>query len=187
MAVIATGSIRRRAQWLNRYPHHRLENIRGNVDTRLKKARNQGWHGAIFAKAGLDRLNLQPANMLVLDWMIPAPAQGIVAIVSRTEDKQIHAALQSVGDSTSFMQATCERSFMNRLEGGCSAPIGAYANVNNGIIHLVGVLLQKDGSEKVNIELSARINEYAQLGLSAADQVLKSGGNHIMDKLREDA
>src|SRR4030095_14454511 len=77
-AVIATSSIRRKAQWLNRYPNHAIENLRGNVNTRLKKVSERNWNGAVFAAAGLERINLRPSNSIELDWMLPAPAQGAI-------------------------------------------------------------------------------------------------------------
>ncbi|RYY52870.1 MAG: hydroxymethylbilane synthase, partial [Chitinophagaceae bacterium] len=76
--LIATSSLRRKAQWLNRFPNSRFENLRGNVNTRLRKLGESNWHGAIFAAAGLERINLRPAAAVELDWMLPAPAQGAI-------------------------------------------------------------------------------------------------------------
>ena len=80
-AIIATSSIRRKAQWLHRYPTHAIENLRGNVNTRLRKLNESDWQGAIFAAAGLERIGLRPKNSIDLDWMLPAPAQGAVVVV----------------------------------------------------------------------------------------------------------
>src|SRR5919112_5196615 len=85
-ATIATSSIRRKAQWLHRYPNHRFENLRGNVNTRLRKVAEQHWAGAIFAAAGLERIALRPQNAVNLEWMLPAPAQGAIMVVCRTDD-----------------------------------------------------------------------------------------------------
>jgi len=85
-AVIATSSIRRKAQWLHRFPHHHIEILRGNVNTRLKKVIDNNWHGAIFAAAGLERIDLRPPNCIELDWMLPAPAQGAIMVVCRERD-----------------------------------------------------------------------------------------------------
>ena len=85
-AVIATSSIRRKAQWLHRYPNHTIENLRGNVNTRLQKVKENNWQGAIFAAAGLERINLRPQNCIELDWMLPAPAQGAIMVVCREDD-----------------------------------------------------------------------------------------------------
>ena len=86
-AVIATSSTRRIAQWLHRYPNHTIENLRGNVNTRLRKVNENSWNGAIFAAAGLERIGLRPENSADLDWMLPAPAQGAITIVCRNDDK----------------------------------------------------------------------------------------------------
>ncbi|MEO6916443.1 MAG: hydroxymethylbilane synthase, partial [Chitinophagaceae bacterium] len=87
ISVIATSSIRRKAQWLNRFPHHQLVNLRGNVNTRLQKLKVSEWDGAIFAQAGLERINVRPENSTVLNWMLPAPAQGAIMIVCRKNDE----------------------------------------------------------------------------------------------------
>ena len=84
--TIATSSIRRRAQWLNRYPADETDNLRGNVNTRLRKVAESNWHGAIFAAAGLERIGLRPADAVSLDWMLPAPAQGAIVVVCKEND-----------------------------------------------------------------------------------------------------
>ena len=84
--TIATSSIRRKAQWLNRFPNHNIENLRGNVNTRLKKVEESSWDGAIFAAAGLERISLRPQNSIELNWMLPAPAQGAIMVVCREGD-----------------------------------------------------------------------------------------------------
>ena len=85
--VVATGSLRRRAQWLSRYPDNEIVGLRGNVNSRMQKLEDSSWRGAIFAKAGLERIGLLPESHEVLDWMVPAPAQGALMVVGRSEDK----------------------------------------------------------------------------------------------------
>src|SRR5438045_1616543 len=97
-ATIATSSIRRIAQWLNRYPNHSIENLRGNVNTRLKKVGENNWNGAIFAAAGLERINLRPENSVDLDWMLPAPAQGAIMVVCREDDPVSFEACKNFND-----------------------------------------------------------------------------------------
>ena len=92
--TIATRSIRRIAQWLHRYPNSFIENLRGNVNTRLRKLKESNWYGAIFAAAGLERINLRPANSIDLDWMLPAPAQGAIMVVCRTNDENAFKYVQ---------------------------------------------------------------------------------------------
>src|ERR1019366_126052 len=111
VAVIATSSIRRIAQWLNRYPNHSFENLRGNVNTRLRKINEHNWNGAIFAAAGLERINLRPANSIDLDWMLPAPAQGAIAIVCRTGDKFSFEVGNAFSDEATGLCTKIERDF----------------------------------------------------------------------------
>ena len=84
--TIATGSLRRNAEWLHKYPKHQVVNLRGNVNTRLKKLAKNDWNGAVFATAGLERINLKPENYITLDWMIPAPAQGAMVVLAMAND-----------------------------------------------------------------------------------------------------
>ena len=97
--TIATSSIRRKAQWLNRYPNHTIENLRGNVNTRLRKVQENNWNGAIFAAAGLERINLRPENAIELDWMLPAPAQGAIMVVCREADDFCLEACELLNDA----------------------------------------------------------------------------------------
>jgi len=84
--TIATSSIRRKCQWINKYPNHKIEILRGNVDTRLEKLKKSNWDGAIFAQAGLERLELNLKNSIILDWMVPSAAQGAIAMAIREKD-----------------------------------------------------------------------------------------------------
>src|SRR5688572_19800944 len=129
--VIATSSIRRKAQWLHRYPNHTIDNLRGNVNTRLKKVEESNWNGAIFAAAGLERINLRPENSVDLDWMLPAPAQGAIMITCRKDDTITFIPLQSFNDPDTVICTRVERDFLRTLLGGCSTPISALAEVNN--------------------------------------------------------
>src|SRR5258706_1516051 len=116
-AIIATSSIRRKSQWLHRFPKHKLLNVRGNVGTRLKKFMEKGWDGIIFARAGLERLSLLPKDFTVLDWMLPAPAQGAIAIVCREEDENIYQACRKINHEQTEIRIGIEREFLYHLEG----------------------------------------------------------------------
>src|SRR5215813_757627 len=118
--VIATSSIRRKAQWLHRYPNHSVENLRGNVNTRLRKVEESNWNGAIFAAAGLERINLRPQNSIELDWMLPAPAQGAIMVVCREGDDYCLDASENFNDSDTALCTKIERDFLRTLLGGCS-------------------------------------------------------------------
>lgn len=183
--TIATGSLRRRAQWLNRYPHHQVVGLRGNVNTRLKKLNDNEWKGAIFAKAGLERLDLLPENHLELDWMIPAPAQGAMVVVALETDLQTIAATSALNHKESDICTHVERDFLKTLEGGCTAPIGAHAKIEGGKMLFHGILNSADGKEMVDITEEASPSEYKDLGKRCADRVLKDGGKEIMQQLRD--
>ncbi|WP_353776919.1 hydroxymethylbilane synthase [Winogradskyella sp. 3972H.M.0a.05] len=181
-AVIATGSLRRRAQWLNRYPTHRTEDLRGNVNTRLQKLEdNEHWNGAIFAAAGLGRIGLTPKNTVKLDWMVPAPAQGAVVITALEEDKEMLTVCAEINHQETEICTTIERKFLNLLEGGCTAPIGALAYIKNDEVNFKGVLLSNDGSKKIEVNKVAKVGEHHDIANFCASYVIERGGKRLMD------
>ncbi|MGG9960393.1 hydroxymethylbilane synthase [Ferruginibacter sp. SUN106] len=182
--TIATSSIRRKAQWLNRFPNHILENLRGNVNTRLRKVAESNWHGAIFAAAGLERINLRPVNSIELNWMLPAPAQGAIMVVCRQGDDFCLDACGHFNDTNTAICTKIERDFLRILLGGCSTPISALAEVNNDTIIFKGNILSVDGKEKVVIEKNIPIAEADNFGKIAAAYLLANGGQKIADDIR---
>jgi len=186
VATIATGSLRRQAQWLNRYPHHNVVDLRGNVNTRLKKLAESNWNGAVFAEAGLERINLLPEEFTTLDWMIPAPAQGAMVVVTMENDIFCTEAVAKLNHGPSDVATFIERQFLKRLEGGCTAPIGALVTFIDNEIRLEGVLLSIDGKEKLHIEkvLPAGSN-YMEFGNECADQILANGGAELMASIKD--
>lgn len=183
--TIATSSIRRKAQWLNRYPHHNIENLRGNVNTRLTKVAESNWHGAIFAAAGLERINLRPANSIELDWMLPAPAQGAIMVVCREGDNKIAAACKAFNDDDTALCTKIERDFLRTLLGGCSTPISALAEVKNGQVRFAGNILSVDGREKASVEKVIEKNAAANAGHLLAQELLANGGKAIADQIQK--
>ena len=181
-AVIATSSLRRKAQWLNRYPNHIIENLRGNVQTRLQKLTDSHWDGAIFAAAGLDRLNIKPENTTNLEWMIPAPAQGALMVVARDDNQQWMKKLNALSDADTERCVLEERCFLRTLEGGCTAPIGAHAKINQGLIHFEGCITRLDGSKHVVVKQSFTL-ETKYIGEKAAHVLLDKGGDKIIQDL----
>ena len=145
--TIATGSLRRKAQWLHKYPTHTVVNLRGNVNTRLQKLQDNSWQGAIFAKAGLERIDVLPSRYTSLDWMTPAPAQGAMTIVALEKDPFCIEAAQKLNDTPSQICTQIERDFLRTLEGGCTAPIGALAKIEGDTIEYKGCLLSLDGAK----------------------------------------
>ena len=151
-ATIATSSIRRIAQWLHRYPNHDMVNLRGNVNTRLRKIGEQPWHGAIFAAAGVERIHLRPAESIDLDWMLPAPAQGAIMVVCRENDEALMDGCSCMNDESTARCTKIERDFLRTLLGGCSTPISALATEVAGSIIFKGNICSTNGKELMSIE-----------------------------------
>jgi len=180
-AVIATGSLRRKAQWLHRYPSHTVVDLRGNVNTRLKKIEeNEDWNGAIFAAAGLNRIQLTPENSVNLNWMIPAPAQGAIMICALEENTYAFDAAAKLNHEESEICTTIERDFLNALEGGCTAPIGALAFIKDEQVHFKGALFSKDGKQKIEVSKSSKLSEAHTIAKYSAGTILQKGGKRIM-------
>lgn len=184
-ATIATGSIRRKAQWVHHYPKHTIVDLRGNVNTRLRKLQENDWDGAVFAAAGLERINLRPENSIELDWMLPAPAQGAIMIACRETDSFMLDACKLLNDPETEICTCAERDFLKTLLGGCSTPISAYAFINNNIIYFEGNILTTDGKEKVEIKKEGKVNLKNEIGKKAAEELLKAGGKKILDTLKD--
>ena len=185
IANIATSSIRRKAQWLHRYPHHQIHNLRGNVNTRLRKLEESGWDAAIFAQAGLERIHLRPEHSIVLDWMLPAPAQGAIMVACRKDDKYARESCLLFNDNHTEICTRIERDFLRALLGGCSTPISALAEVDNGQLVFKGNILSPDGSSKAAIEKTVMLHDASNVGKDAAAELLSNGGKGIADLIRK--
>lgn len=184
-ATIATGSVRRMAQWLHRYPFHQVENLRGNVNTRLRKVEENNWEGGIFAAAGLERIGLRPEKSIELDWMLPAPAQGAILVVCREGDAPAFEACQSFHDEATALCTKIERDFLSTLMGGCSTPIAALAEIREGSLCFRGNILSPDGRQKASIEKTLPVSDASALGRLAASDILADGGQAIVEKIRK--
>lgn len=186
--TIATSSIRRKAQWLHRYPQHNIENLRGNVNTRLQKVADSNWNGAIFAAAGLDRIEKRPEQSIELDWMLPAAAQGAIMIVCREEDGATREICALLNDSATALCTKIERDFLRTLFGGCSTPISALAIIDENLLSFTGNILSLDGSqqldafEQVKLDTDPQILE--SIGTSAATALLAKGADKIVEAIR---
>ena len=183
--TIATGSLRRQAQWLHRYPNHKVVDLRGNVNTRLQKLKDNDWQGAIFAKAGLQRINLLPADFIDLNWMLPAPAQGAMVIVALENDEFCIEATSKLNDYNSEICTHIEREFLRTLEGGCTAPIGAFAEIIDNEILFKGCLFSLDGKTKLDIEKKVLTSKYKGFGKECATFILNNGGSELMLSIKK--
>lgn len=182
--TIATSSVRRKAQWLNRYPNHVLDNLRGNVNTRMRKLEESNWNGAIFAGAGLERIGLRPSNSIDLDWMLPAPSQGAIMIACREHDPQAFDATHQLNDDATATCTKIEKDFLRVLMGGCTTPISALATIQENTVHFRGNVLSLDGKQKAEIEKEVPVSEAGTLGEQAAEEILQKGGASIIESIR---
>ncbi|MFZ4678566.1 MAG: hydroxymethylbilane synthase [Flavobacterium sp.] len=187
-ATIATGSLRRQAQWWNKYPNHTVVDLRGNVNTRMQKLKDNDWNGAVFAAAGLERINLKPDIFINLDWMIPAPAQGAMVVLAMENDGFTIDAVSQLNYIETEICTYIERQFLRTLEGGCTAPIGALAKYdeNDDTIDFKGILLSIDGKQKLEIDKTVDISEWKKLGFNAAQEILENGGTELMKEIKNE-
>ena len=184
--IIATSSVRRKAQWLHRFPGHTIENIRGNVNTRLRKLAESNWLGAIFAAAGLERIGLKPANSIDLTWMLPAPAQGAIMVTARKGDERTLRACNRINHVQTAFCVKAERDFLSELMGGCATPISALATLSKDQLHFTGSVVSPDGIEKVAVEEVYSLNDTKAPGKQAAAAILDKGAKAIITKMNNE-
>lgn len=181
-ATLATSSQRRRAQVLHRRPDLRVVDIRGNVETRLRKLSEQGLDGLILAQAGLERLGLGQVITEVLDlaWMVPAVGQGALGLECRADDAETRSLLQRLDDLATRQAVRAERALLFALGGGCQVPIGASARLEGGQLTLRGTVLSPDGSRRIEATLSGVGSEAEELGKRLARTLLAQGARELL-------
>jgi hydroxymethylbilane synthase len=194
--LIATGSLRRQAQWLHKYPNHKVVDLRGNVNSRMNKLNESDWNGAVFAAAGLERIGLTPPlskgegekmelDYINLDWMIPAPAQGAMTVLAMANDEFCKEAVSQLNDLETDICTYIERQFLKTLEGGCTAPIGAIAKFTEDTIAFKGALFSIDGKQKLEVEKVVSIELWKKLGFELAKEILNNGGAALMKNIKD--
>ena len=146
--------------------------------------KESNWRGAIFAAAGLERIDLRPENSVELDWMLPAPAQGAIMVVCREDDGFSFESCQSFNDQDTALMTKIERDFLKALMGGCSTPISALAVVKDNEVIFKGNILSVDGKEKIEIAKTAPLNKSTGLGMIAGDDILSRGADKIIEQIR---
>jgi hydroxymethylbilane synthase len=182
--IIGTSSLRRKLQWLHRYPHHTMENLRGNVQTRLKKLDQSNWHGAIFAKAAMNRLNISSHHLITLDWMLPSPAQGAIGIMCREDDPRAMEICDAINHHKTSVCVSVERDFLANLQGGCSVPIAAHAELLHEDLHVKGNIMSLDAKQKIEVEMHFHIEFATEAGALAAQEIRKRGAEEIIKTFR---
>jgi len=179
-AVVGTSSPRRQAQLLAHRPDLVVKSIRGNVDTRIRKAREGKYDAVILAAAGVTRLGLEDAitQYLPLDLMLPAPGQGVLGVQCRADDERTLSLLAAVEDPNARAAAQAERAFLAGLGGGCSIPVAAYAQASGAGLHLRGLVASPDGSRILRVEATGA--DPRALGQSLAEEALARGAASLL-------
>jgi hydroxymethylbilane synthase len=182
--IIGTSSLRRKLQWLYRYPHHTTENLRGNIQTRLKKLDQSDWHGAIFAQAALSRLEISSHQLITLDWMLPSPAQGAIGIMCREDDVVALEICDAINHHRTNVCVSVERDFLSALHGGCAVPIAAHAELLHEQLFFKGNIMSLDAKQKVEVEMYFNVEQIRQAGELAATEIRQRGAEEIIKTFR---
>ena len=182
-AVVGTSSLRRQVQIKRRRKDLRVEVLRGNVDTRLRKLEEGLYDAIVLAYAGVKRLGLEHKITKILTDFIPAVGQGSLAIEVREEDKEVLEVVKLLDHKESRIRAECERAFLRELEGGCQVPIGAYAWIEGEKLHIKAFLSDLSGENFIQGSLEGHISDAEGLGRRLAQDLLKRGGEEIIKEL----
>jgi hydroxymethylbilane synthase len=184
---IGTGSVRRIAQLMRLFPGARFENIRGNLDTRLRKLDGGDYDALVLAAAGLKRLGFESriSQRIPLEDCIPAPGQGIIAIETREDDRAARAAVARVSDPDAMSALEAERALVTALGGGCQMPIGGVAvPIRADDLEVHAVVASLDGSRAIRYKKVGPRRDAAQLGRQVAEHLLNSGADAILREAR---
>ncbi len=184
-SIVGTSSLRRKSQILNLRKDLKIKDLRGNVDTRLKKLDNGEYDAIILAAAGLKRMGFENKITQYLDEtvMIPAIGQGALGIEIRENDKEIFEIVSFLKHETTFFEVKAERAFLKILEGGCQVPIGCYGKIEKNILKLKGFVSSINGEKFIKKEISGDIKNYKLIGITLAENILNAGGNKILEQV----
>jgi hydroxymethylbilane synthase len=186
-AKVGTSSLRRRAQILKYRPDLQTIDLRGNLDTRIKKLENQEMDAIILATAGLKRLGLEQyiTQILPIEICLPAVGQGALAIETRQADAEVLSVLEFLNDSETIAAVTAERAYLREVQGGCQVPVGVHGEVNGDQLLLEATILKIDGTREVRERICGCCSEAEELGIKLAQKMLAAGGKEILDELIE--
>ena len=182
-SVVGTSSLRRQVQIKRRRRDLKVEVLRGNVDTRMRKLKEGMYDAIILAYAGVKRMGYENEITEVLDDFIPAVGQGSLAIEIREGDKRIEELIKPLNHEESFLCAVAERAFLKRLEGGCQVPVGAFARIENGTLKLRAFISDLQAERFIEGYKEGKPQEAESLGLSLAEELLKRGGEEILREI----
>jgi hydroxymethylbilane synthase len=183
-AIVATSSLRRRSQLLHRRPDLRVQDLRGNVETRIRKLDELGLDAIILAEAGLVRLGLEGNITEILDrsWMLPAVGQGALGLECRRDDATTVALLAPLNDVPTRAAVLAERALLRGLGGGCLVPIGALGTVEGATIQLRGCVLSADGSQRIEGDVGGPVPDAEGLGQQLAEVLLRQGARELLPR-----
>jgi len=185
-AVVGTGSLRRQSQLLHYRADLKVQEIRGNVDTRLRKLDEGQFDAIVLAEAGLQRLGLADriTELVPPSILLPAVGQGALGLETRADDRATRSAVEPLDHAQTHAAVIAERAMLAALHGGCMAPIAAWARVEEGILHITGRVLRRDGSEKLEASHLGPPDDAASIGRELADKLIARGAVRLIDASR---
>ena len=184
-AVIGTSSVRRAAQIKILRSDVEIKNLRGNVETRLKKLDFGEFDGIILSAAGLERLGYGSRIKEILTKIVPAAGQGAIAVEIRSGDEKISKLVKKINDEETFIATKIERDFLKKIGGSCQIPAGIFAEVKNEKILVCGIISSFDGKKYVKSTFEEKISDFDKLGEKIAEKLLMDGGEEILRKNAE--
>lgn len=180
---LATSSLRRRAFWLRHFPNTEFSDIRGNIQTRLQKLEDGNFDATILSLAGIKRMKME-IDYEMLPVMIPAPSQGVIAVAGHSDKPEINEILKQINHKPTQICVEIERKFLSTLEGGCTAPIGAFAEIIEDQIRFTAALCSLDGKNCIAIDENFEYNPEENFGERFAKVVLENGGKELMTEIK---
>ncbi|WP_080777549.1 hydroxymethylbilane synthase [Chryseobacterium phocaeense] len=180
---LATSSLRRRAFWLKNYPNAEFSDIRGNIQTRLQKLEDGDFDATILSLAGIKRMKMD-IDYEMLPLMIPAASQGVITVAGHTGKPEINEIVSQINHKKTQICVEIERNFLSTLEGGCTAPIGAYAEIIGNQIRFKAALCSLDGKNCIATDENFEYNEEENFGEKFANIVLENGGRELMNEIK---
>ena len=185
-AKVGTSSLRRKAQLLNKRPDLNIQDLRGNVNTRMRKLKEENFDGIILAAAGVERMEWKESitEELAYDLCLPAVSQGVIAVETRSDDPEIIALVQLIHDKESEICVNAERALLRALEGGCQIPIAGHAHIEGDTVVLDGLVGSIDGKTIIRDQMRGPIELAEEVGKQLAEQLSAKGGKEILEQIR---
>ena len=185
-AKVGTSSLRRKAQLLNKRPDLNIQDLRGNVNTRMRKLKEENFDGIILAAAGVERMEWKESitEELAYDLCLPAVSQGVIAVETRSDDPEIIALVQLIHDKESEICVNAERALLRALEGGCQIPIAGHAHIEGDTVVLDGLVGSIDGKTIIRDQMRGPIELAEEIGKQLAKVLSEKGGKEILEQIR---